>query len=296
MRSNLQIFAALFLFFLLGTTGRALCQHPGTHRNTTDQNKSHWVAGLTYLSNNVFLGRQDSVKLPYLSPSIGYHDKSGLFINGSFSYSMVPGDGRIDVISFEGGWAHYTDHFNAELSASKDFYSAESFSVKSEISGYLSGYFSYDFGPLEPSLDLGADVGSSFDFALGLGLEHSFTLVENILELDPSVKANASTQNFYSNYYNKRRYSAKRKNNAVSTTTAEVLNAANFQLMDYELSTPLEYTYRKKLKLNFTPTYAIPVNPATILTTTSGNNSSSSKSKESLPNVFYFSLGVSYKF
>ena len=288
----------LILFTLLinaATWTVGYSQGQGSRRSIPKDNKPHLVAGLTYLSDNVYLGRRDSVALPYLSPSLGFHDKSGLFINGSLSYSMAQGNTRLDMVSFEGGWAYNSENWNVELSASKEFYSGESYSVKSEIGGNLSGYFSHDFGPVEPSLDLGADLGTSFDFGIGLGLEHSFSIIENRLELSPSAKVNASTQNFYSNYYNKRRYSPKRKNNSGSSTSAEIINAGNFQIMDYELSGPIEYTYKKKLKVNFTPTYAIPVHPANIITTNkSGGNTSSAVSKENLTNVFYFSLGITY--
>jgi hypothetical protein len=267
-------------------------------RDISDNSKAGWLVGLTYLSNNVYLGRKDSVALPYLTPSLEYHGKSGLYAKGSFSYVTAPGESRIDVVSFEGGWAHNTDKFNAEFSATKDFYSQESYSVKSEISGGLSGYLSYDFGPLEPSLDLGAEIGSTLDFGVGLGLEHSFTVIEDHLEASPSVKMNASTQNFYSNYYNKRRYSPNRKNNNGSITSAVVYDASKFQIMDYELGASIEYTVKKRFKLNFSPVYAIPVNPATIETKskTSGNGQVTNSAQESLSNVFYFSLGMTYKF
>src|SRR5215469_18695451 len=46
-------------------------------KDSTAPKKSHWVAGLTYQNNDVYLGRRDSIAVPYLSPSFGYHDKSG---------------------------------------------------------------------------------------------------------------------------------------------------------------------------------------------------------------------------
>src|ERR1700733_16109732 len=48
--------------------------------------KSHFMASLTYLNNNVYLGRRDSVATPYLTPTFGYYHKSGLYISGSASY------------------------------------------------------------------------------------------------------------------------------------------------------------------------------------------------------------------
>ena len=59
--------------------------------------KSFWLANINYLNNNVYLGRKDSVPSPYITASLGYYHKSGLFVNASASYLMEPGQGRIDL-------------------------------------------------------------------------------------------------------------------------------------------------------------------------------------------------------
>src|SRR5277367_2583446 len=43
--------------------------------------KSFWLANINYLSNNVYLGRKDSILSPYFTASLGYYHKSGLFVN-----------------------------------------------------------------------------------------------------------------------------------------------------------------------------------------------------------------------
>jgi len=286
----------LLSVFLISIHISLFAQQP-IHKVAVQQKKSQWSFGLSYLSDNVYQGRKDSVALPYISPSIAYHDKSGFFITGAIAYLPISGESRIDRGTIEGGWSHTTDHFNAELSVAKDFYSSKSYSVSSEISGRVSAYLSYDVGPVEPSLDLGASFGDSHDFGLGVGLEHSFTIIENKMEIGPGAHVNAGTENYYSNYFEKRRYSADRNGGSSSGKSAKVQNPSKFQIMDYELTAALEYTLIKKLKFNFTPTYAIPVNPSTITTTTKTSGGAITQSAtESLSNTFFYSIGVNYTF
>jgi hypothetical protein len=266
-------------------------------KDSASPKKSHWVAGLTYQNNDVYLGRRDSVAVPYLSPSFGYHDKSGFFITATASYLLTPGEHRFDAGSIEGGYSHESDHFSTEITIAKDFFSDQSFAVTSEILGRLSSHFSYDFDFVEPFVDIDANFSEKMDMVLGAGAEHSFSIIDDVLEIDPAVHINFASQNFYDSYYGKRRYNPKRKNgNSATSVTGEVANAAKMQLMDYELESPIEYNWRKKLKLNFTPTLAIPQNPATVTTTTKtpGGKNTSQTTTESLSGIFYFSLGITY--
>src|SRR5215469_5939850 len=128
---------------------------PKKDSSTAKPKSSHWEAGLAYLSNNTYLGRRDSISVPYLTPSIAYHDRSGLFLSAAFSY-LASGSGRIDVTTLEGGYSYESDHVNFEITAGRDFYNQESYAVNSGIKGRLSTYFSYDFDFIEPSLEFGA--------------------------------------------------------------------------------------------------------------------------------------------
>ena len=282
----------LFTLSFLGATA----QDKTIKKDSTAPKKSHWVAALTYQNNDVYLGRRDSVAVPYLSPSFGYHDKSGFFITASASYLLAPGQQRFDAGSIEGGYSHESDHFSTEITAAKDFFSDQSYAVTSEILGRLSAPFSYDFGVIEPFVDADANFSQQTDMAFGLGAEHSFSIIDDVLEIDPAVHVNFASQNFYNNYYGKRKYNPNRKNsNTATSVAASIANASKVQLMDYELEAPIEYKWRKKLKLNFTPTFAIPVNPATVTTTTKTSGGKDTQtSTENLTNVFYFSVGITY--
>jgi hypothetical protein len=108
---------------------------------------------------------------------------------------------------------------------------------------------------------------------------------------------NMASQNYYAGYYSKRRYNPSRKNShnggSSGTTSASLANASKFQVMDYEIEASIQYTLKKKLQFTFTPTMAIPVNPATVTVTSSGGTGSST---ETLNSVFYFSVGFTYSF
>jgi len=269
---------------------------PVNKDSTSSKKKSHWDLSLSYLSDNVYLGRRDSTSVPYITPTVAYYDKSGFFISGSISYLPGAGNSRIDVATIEGGYSYTSDKLNVEITAGKDFYSDQSYAVNSAIGGRLSSYFSYDFGFIQPSLELGADFSESTDIGAGFGLEHSFTLIENKLEINPAVKVNAGMLNFYNYYYKSRRYSPSRGNGKNSgVITGAIADASRFRIMDYECSSALEYTLHKKIKVNFTPTLAIPENGSFITLTTkpSGGGGGSTKAyQENLSNVFYWSLGV----
>jgi hypothetical protein len=260
-----------------------------------------WRVGLSYLSDNVYQGRKDSVALPYVTASFGYYHKSGLFLVSSASFVTGYSENHIDLVSLEGGYNYSSDKVNFEISASKDFYSPQSFNVKSEIEGRLDAYFSYDLGFIEPNIQAGMNYAAQSDYGVGLGLEHSFSFLEDRLEASPTFLANLSTENFNASYYSKRRYSAdrrsKNKGNSTSDITAVLSNASKFQLMDYEFSLPSSYTVNN-LTLNFTPTYALPVNPSDVSISQKQSNGNTTKqtTPEVLHNVFYWSLGLMYKF
>ena len=61
---------------------------------------SNFKFSLSYLSNSVYNGRQDSVVVPYITPMIGYFDKSGFFADASVSY-LATTPGRIDLTTIE---------------------------------------------------------------------------------------------------------------------------------------------------------------------------------------------------
>src|SRR5580765_201191 len=129
---NLYIVGFYFyILFLTGINSDAQVKHDQLvkHDQKDSARRSYVKAGLSYLSDNVYLGRKDSVAVPYISPSIGYYHKSGFYVNSSLSVIPVSGETRIDLVTFEGGYTYSAKKLNVEISVSKEFYSDESYNV-----------------------------------------------------------------------------------------------------------------------------------------------------------------------
>ena len=92
--------------------------------------KSYLAAGLSFLNNNVYLGRKDSVNIPYIIPDLAYYFKSGFYLEGSLSYVISSSQSRIDLATFEAGYRFTAKNYSGEATASKFFYNSQSTNVK----------------------------------------------------------------------------------------------------------------------------------------------------------------------
>ena len=262
--------------------------------------KTYLAAELSYMNDNVYLGRKDSARLPYLTLDLGYHFKSGFFIDASVNY-LASSDSRIEAVNFEGGYSFTSRKYSGEATFTKYFYSSKSTNVKSEVKSSLSYFNSYDFGFITPTFTAFLNFGSKTDVGGTLGLEHTFYALDDRFDITPTFTANASTQNYYNNYYKTRRYTIKRKNKppvtGIANVTGRVENASQFKVLDYEASLPIDYQ-AGKFTFSANPVYAFPVNPSIVqVTTTRANNTSTTRfNTEKTENTFFITLGVSYKF
>jgi hypothetical protein len=260
---------------------------------------SHFRFSVEYLSNNVYLGRKDSVITPYITPEIGYYHKSGLYANASASYLPTSGANRIDLVTVEAGYNFLAGNFDGQVSASKFWYNSQSYAVTSELKGSIFFMGGYDFGFIRPSITPTLNFSDQVDFQLTMGLDHSFYFFDDALDFTPTVNANAGTENFYNSYYRVRRYSKTRKKKTVTvrgTVTGEVLDAGQFKMLDYEFTLPINYVL-KKFIFNFSPVYALPINPSAIMVTRNipGEPARIITAQENLSNSFYFMVSVAYK-
>ena len=261
----------------------------------TDSPKSYFKVSVEYLNNSVYLGRKDSVTIPYLTPEISYHFKSGFYLTANASY--LPAESRIDESTIGAGYAFTKKKWDGEFSAEKYFYSSQSYNVKAETKGDVSATIDYDAGFITPGISTFINFSAKNDYGGSFSLEHDFSLFHDDMDFSPSFIVNASTQNSYAQYYKKRKYSKTRKGKTLGyTVTANTLNTSNFKILDYEFSVPIDYK-AKRFTLSFTPTYAIPVNPNTVMLTIKGSNGNTNTKTftENLGNSFYWSFGVAYK-
>jgi hypothetical protein len=273
---------------------------PAADDDSTAPAPSHFQASLTWQSNNVTNGRKDSSVIPLITPEISYIFKSGFEIDLSVGYNTHETSPQVNQYTLDGSYSFNPGNYSGSVTVNAFIYSKNSGSTTAEQKGSLVYDNSYTFSFIQPSLDLTWTVGNHLpDYQATFALQHEFDIGN--LSITPTATMNAATQNSYNSYYQNRRFSIPRNDGkpplpANVTLSGEVLNADEFQILDYEFSAPISYT-AGNWTFNFTPTEAIPVNPADIKATLKvDNNSKSYTYKEKLPNTFYFSLEVTYAF
>jgi len=311
--SSLILFVGFSLLFAL--------QVQAEKTDTVVVKKSGIVVGLKYLSNNVYLGRIDSANIMYLVPTIGYYHKSGLHVAASLNYQLDAGLNKIDAVVLEGGYDFKIgDNFSGGLSAEKYFYNINSIALNSVIDLGVTSNFSYDFSLVTLNIGGGLAFNDKTDIISEAGLNKTFELGKFAIE--PTFKFNAGTQNYYNTYLEKGKSHLSGNNGrgkslgniksavkgksvdnvttyAVNTSTSAataaeavsytVVEASMYKILDYEMSVPFSYTYLK-YKFELDPSYSIPVNPATILSSTG------TVQKENISNHFVLQMEVTYKF
>ncbi len=256
------------------------------------EEKSQLRIGLRYTSDYVYMGRSDSAKAPYLSPSIGYYHKSGFFLRSSMSYLTAKEEGRIDMITASGGYDHYVKNWALGASVSQYFFSDLSYNVMAEMSTYLNAYIGYDFSLFTLYGDASLGFSGSTDVFVGAEISRTFYTLRGNLLLTPSVYMNAGSQHYYNEYYAYRSTQTgtggKGKGQGGSslppTTTSQVLESDEFKILDYEAG--LNITYKiKNVRLFASSTWTFPVNPATLV-------NDQGEYQEELKNGFFWSSGI----
>jgi hypothetical protein len=282
----------LYIFLSLLTQG-LFAQFEPDSKNDTLAEKSKFRIALAYASDYYFMGRVDSVRAPYLTPSLAYYHKSGLFIKTSLSYLTASNEGRIDLFRLSGGYDISVKKFGAGISLSEYFFSESSFVVQSEMSTYLYGYSEYEFKFIKLYLDGSLGFSSTTDVFLGLEINHTFRTLKNKLRIIPAFYLNAGTQKYYSDYItNRSSKSIKNANGTVkgqqtaNSTVYTTTETQSFEMLDYEADIQFIYVFNK-FRVFMSPTWLFPVNPATIVT-------ASGTSAEELKNGFYFSMGIRF--
>jgi hypothetical protein len=138
------------------------------------------------------------------------------------------------------------------------------------------------------------------DFATTFGLEHTFYAAKRAFDFTPTINASGSTQHYYNSYYKDRKFRVKIKRlntNTLYSISGEVVDAAAFKILDYELSLPVNYTAGKWM-FTVNPAYIMPVHPAVVSVTTQLLNQppKTRTGTEKINQSFYLQAGVMYKF
>lgn len=295
------------LVLIIGLSFNLFVQAQAEGIDSTKVKKSGITLGIKYLSNNVYLGRIDSANIMYLVPSIGYTHKSGIHFAASLAYQLDAGINKIDAIALEGGYEYKIGvNFSGGLSVEKYFFDMNSISLNSVNDFGVGTNFAYDFNFVSLNASAGLAFNEKTDVITEMGLSKSFEFDK--FEIEPVIKFFAGTQNYYNSYLKagKSHLSGNKGKgkglgamgktalsiNTVSgtnSTTYSVIKASNFKILDYELSVPITYSFHH-LKFNIVPTFAFPVNAATILSSTG------TIEKENLSNRFILQVGIDYVF
>ena len=291
----------LFIFYalLLSSLHFALLAQNNKQsvKEKSSENKSYVLADLSYINDAVFMGRRDSVAAPYIFPSIGYYDKSGFFTDASASYLTGSEENRVDLFLISAGYMSNSDKLSGGISGTAYFFNEDSYNVQSETVGDITGMLGYDFKAIEVLLSASSyfNKESSADIFVRAMIDRTFYAADNNLLISPSISINAGSQYFYQEYYNTSRLGNRKGDGKGSmssepsvVSTVEIQEASKFNLLNIELSLPLQY-YHNQFIFSFTPVLAFPQSSATITTT-------DAIITEDLENIFYFSAGISYWF
>jgi len=297
----------LFSFvFLNASTGFA-------QTDSSSQKKSFFRASSYYLSNAVYSGRKDSLRVPYLKTAISYIHKSGLFVSAGASTLVAANNPtRVDAVWLDAGYDfNIGEKINAGVDITKTFYSNASFAVTSEIKAEGGAYFGYNAGPVSINTSAYVMYSQAADISVSLGLSHAFDLGPENKQwtIEPDASIGMGTQNFYEAYVENRKLStsnsgkghSKKNGNSngngngsgsgsgsssttSSTTQVVAFNQkSGFKILDYELTVPITYN-GKGWRVYAKPVYAIPVNPAAYTV-------DNKLQKEMLSNTFFFEVG-----
>ncbi len=237
-----------------------------------------------YLSNSVYLGRQDSVTTPYITPMFTYYHRSGFYIDCSLSY--LPGNAaRLDLGTIDLGYLFQAgEKWSGELYLSKYFYNDRSTAVKSSINTFFSSSLAYDASiiTLNGGVDIGFSSGTDWFVHYGISYPFSWGEEQRSWSIEPSIIAYAGTQQFAS----RRRL----RRPPPGFSSISISGANTFNVLDYEFSVPFTYD-TDRWGLSIYPTYAVPLNPVAV-TLPNGNT----LFKEALSNNFYGEVKLYIKF
>ncbi|MVN20865.1 hypothetical protein [Mucilaginibacter arboris] len=262
--------------------------------NIDDDKSTGLKGGLSYLNNNVFMGRTDLITSKTITPSISYNAKSGIYVSGSANFILGEKRKSLDGSSLELGYNYEIgDNFYGGLSFSKYFYNSSSTRITSAISSFANAYLNYDLGDIiTPELSVSYSISSRKehnDVFITPGLTHIFTIDhvfadKNTLDIEPEATVNTGTQNFYNGYFNRRRRINQAATDRISAADASTLT--KFTLLDYEISLPVKFK-RSNYVFAFTPSYAFPQNklPDAVISKITDKKS-----------LFYFEVSLLFKF
>jgi hypothetical protein len=276
----------------------------GSLRDTTEKDTTkypcYFKLSADYTSNNVFMARTPKTATPIISPEAKYAFSWGLYVSATADYLPQNAKNNIDGGDATLGYDFdITDNLSGSASYTKLFYNVNSTQVGSSISSDFNASLDYDISDIiTPSITGDYDInkqGINNDEFAGFSLSHDIIFEKlfgdkDLILISPTLGLNAGTQNFYDAYLTKKVLKSAKRTAAQNALIAKFeQNVNQFQLLDYELTVPVEYKAGHFI-FQFTPEYAIAENKFKSAAVAKALGVSDANS------VFYFTAGVAWKF
>ena len=228
-------------------------------------NNLHFKLSTGYLSNYLFNGRADSLKMPYSVTTLEMKNGNGLSFDANLYYLLQNNNQRFDFLELNGSYEHdFTDNFSGGLYATKYFNSNQRVSVNSDITGSLGAGASYDFNIFKLSTEADLLFSSKSDVYLNLELEKEIKWKSGDFKwtFDPTADLNYSSLRYYEGSVTQNSQRKGKKSQIITLqniTSTSVVNPG-FRMMDFEIAAPITFE-NDKYGFSFTPTFVNPMNP-----------------------------------
>ncbi len=259
---------AYILFILISIASSSYCQHiqglyeiNRRYEDDPYDELTYSYAGLNLLSNNIYMGRKDSLALPYITPYVGYQLHNGLYAKAGLSFAPNGRDGRVDLLALEGGYDRtFGYHILTGIWLEYDKFQKNSPSILAAYTNKAGFYCIYRNATFEPQLTLISSSGRASDIAAGLGVAHNFRFFNNTLNVFPTITLFAGSDNFYSAYLQRKQ---DQNTHIMWLSGPAVPDAGNFKPLGIEVSAKAIWRVNEWL-FTFKPTLSIPLSPEKI--------------------------------
>jgi hypothetical protein len=302
----------VFLLFFALLASLLVAAQP-MRKSIAKNDSTNFKIQTNYLSNYVYNGRSDSLKAPYFYTTATVNFTNGLYASFSLNYLLTPGQTGYDFSELDLGYYYYIgEKISGEVYGAKYFYSSGSNLLSGNISSDIGFTFNYELPFINFHNSFDVFFSNKADMQLVPGFEKEIMLNStnhNTLSVTPAIYSSFSSLNFYESTISRRlngirNPKIKQPPTAGTLQSTTTVNQKGFKLLSLELAMPVSYD-TKNWNISLTPTYAIPFNK---ISTTSVNTStingiskkvtinSTPYSENNLANIFFFDIGITYKF
>lgn len=228
--------------------------------------------GTEFISNQTYVGRTDSMKLPVIIPYINFKTRLGLFVKTSGYINLSGGRSSFDGVSIEPGYEFSKKNWDGSISFTKNFINKNSNLIIAPVKSSLDFYLQKTFQIITPFM--GAEylfTNEGNDFICYAGLSKEIVIAkykeDPLVSIAPAITVNGGTQNFYYSFL--KNYSGnshakkngKDKNNNPVITQATEQKSSRFTLLSTSFELPISVT-KGKFEWKTTPAYEQPFNLA----------------------------------